>query len=79
MTAKMIRYDDDYEQKINALVESSNGHIELVNDPNLETDVYFYERKVYLEKSLKSIENKTMKMSSFNTSIDTLIKELENA
>jgi len=78
MTAKMIRFDDEYASKIEDLIDSSNGHIEVINDPNLELDPYFYERKASLDKTIESVDNGTMEMSDFNESIDKLIIQLEN-
>lgn len=48
MTAKMIRYDDEYQSKIDELILQSKGHIELIDDPKLKMDPYFYERQKQL-------------------------------
>ena len=50
MTARMIRYNESYKSKIDELVASSNGNIELIDDPNLKEDPFFYERKNILIK-----------------------------
>ena len=78
MTAKMIRYDDEYASQIEALVNSSGGHIEIVDDPNLALDPYFYERKASLDRTIEAVDNGTMKMHDFNESIDSLIAKLED-
>ena len=57
MTARMIRYDERYEDQINELVAKSNGEIEIIKDPNLEYDPYFYERKAHLDKVIEDIES----------------------
>ena len=62
MTAKMIRFDDEYEDKLNQFIEQNKGHIEIVEDENLKLDPFFYERKASLEKTLKAVEDGNMKM-----------------
>lgn len=64
MTARMIRYDESYSGLIDELVAKSDGHIELVDDPNLKLDPYFYERKASLEKTIKAIDDGTLEMLS---------------
>lgn len=73
----MIRYDESYSGLIDELVAKSDGHIEIVDDPNLKLDPYFYERKASLDKTIKAIDDGTMKMYDFNESIDNLIAKLE--
>ena len=77
MTARMIRYDEKYAKAIEDLVASSNGDIELVEDPNLKIDPFFYERKAHLDKTIEAVDNGTMKMYTFNDSMDELINKLE--
>lgn len=80
MTAKMIRYDDEYAPLLDELVAKSNGHIEVVNDPNLEYDPYFYERKDSLNKTIKAVDDGTMKMYNQEEWKDEMLqwdKELE--
>lgn len=78
MTAKMIRYDDEYVTQIEELVKASNGHIEIVEDPNLALDPYFYERREELHKLREDIKSGKEKMYDFEESMDELIKELES-
>ena len=73
MTARMIRFDEEYTKKLEEFIAASNGHIELIDDPNLIDDPYFYERKASLTNTIKSIDNGSMKTMDFNSSIDTLI------
>ncbi len=75
MTARMIRYDESYSGLIDELVAKGGGNIEIVDDPNLKLDPYFYERKASLDKTIKAIDDGTMKMYDFNESIDTLISQ----
>lgn len=77
MTARMVRIDDEYTAQFDEMVASLKEHIEVVNDPNLEYDPYFYERKASLDKTIEAIDNGTMKMNDFNESIDKLIAQLE--
>ena len=80
MTARMIRYDESYESKIDELIALSNGHIEFVDDPNLKIDPFFYERKKHLDKVLEEVENGTMKMYSqeeFDQEMDIFMDKLE--
>ncbi|MEA2017522.1 MAG: hypothetical protein U9N59_03655 [Campylobacterota bacterium] len=78
MTAKMIRFDDEYASKIEELVASSNGHIEVINDPMLQMDPYFYERKKQIAQTIEDIDSGKMKMYDFDESMDELISELES-
>jgi len=80
MTAKMIRFDDEYEDKLNQFIEQNKGHIQIVEDENLKLDPFFYERKASLEKTLKSVEDGTMKMYSqddFDVIMDSFMNDLE--
>ena len=80
MTARMIRYDESYSGLIDELVAKSNGHIEIVDDPNLKLDPYFYERKASLEKTIKAIDDGTMKMISqeeYDRDMDIFMTQLE--
>ena len=52
--------------------------IEVQNDPNLDKDPYYQERKIQLDKTIKSVDNGTIKMYDFNQSMDKLIAELES-
>ena len=85
MTAKMIRFDDEYEDKLNQFIEQNKGHIEIVEDENLKLDPFFYERKVSLEKTLKAVEDGSMNMYSqeefdeiMDEFMDVLEKKYEN-
>ena len=76
----MIRYDESYSGLIDELVAKSNGHIEIVDDPNLKLDPYFYERKASLEKTIKAIDDGTMKMISqeeYDRDMDIFMTQLE--
>ncbi len=64
MTARIIRYDESYSGLIDELVAKSNGHIKIVDDPNLKLDPYFYERKASLDRTIKAIDDGSMKMIS---------------
>ena len=74
MTARMIRFDDEYEDKLNQFIEQNKGHIEIVEDENLKLDPYFYERKASLEKTLKAVEDGSIKMYNH----DDFWNEIEN-
>jgi len=81
MTARMIRYDERYEDQINELVAKSNGEIEIIKDPNLEYDPYFYERKAHLDKVIETVDNGTMKMldqDEWDLEMKKLDEELDN-
>jgi hypothetical protein len=79
MTARMVRFDDEYANRFNEFIASTKGDITIVKDPNLEYDPYFYERKASLDKTIEAVDNGTMKMSDFNKSIDNLIEQLEKS
>ncbi len=69
----MIRFDESYTKKLEEFIVASNGHVELIDDPNLVDDPYFYERKESLTSTMESLDNGSMKKVDFNSSIDTLI------
>ena len=75
MTARMIRFDDEYTQKLEAFIASTNGHVELVSDENLLEDPYYYERKKSLTNTMDALSSGTMKKVDFNHSIDILISK----
>ncbi len=80
MTARMIRYDESYSGLIDELVAKGGGNIEIVDDPNLKLDPYFYERKASLDKTIKAIDDGTMKMiteEEYNREMDLFMAELE--
>ena len=80
MTAKMVRFDDNYATKFNEFIESTNGNVEIVKDPNLEYDPYFYERKASLDKTIEAVDNGTMKMynqEEYDLEMDKFMEELE--
>ena len=80
MTAKMLRFDDEYEAKLNQFISENKGHIEIVEDENLKLDPFFYERKESLEKTLKDVEDGSMKMynqEEFDHIMDNFMDELE--
>ena len=75
----MIHIDDDYLEKFEELVAATEGHIEIVKDPNLELDPYFYERKASLDRTMRAVEDGSMKVYSadeFEAEMDTFEKEL---
>jgi hypothetical protein len=77
MTARMVRINDGYITAFDEMVATFKENIEIVDDPNLKLDPYFYERKASLDKTIKAIDDRTMKMYDFNESIDNLIAKLE--
>ena len=80
MTAKMVRFDDNYASKFDDFIDSTNGDVQIVNDPNLEYDPFFYERKASLDKTIEAIDNCTMKMynqEEWKIEMDNFDKELE--
>lgn len=79
MTVKMVHIDDDYAEKFEEFINASNGHIEVIKDPNLEYDPYFYERKASLDATIKAVEDVTMKVydeDEFELEMDKIEQEL---
>ena len=64
MTAKMIRYDESLENELNEFISSNGDKIELVEDEKLKFDPYFYERQAHLQRTLKAVEDGSMKLIS---------------
>jgi len=80
MTARMVRFDDDYTSRFDEFIASTNGDVEIVKDPNLEYDPYFYERKASLDKTIEAVDNGTMKMynqEEYDIEMDKFMDELE--
>jgi len=80
MTARMVRINDDYIAQFDEMVATFEDNIEIVDDPNLKLDPYFYERKASLDKTIKTIDNGTMKMISqeeWDLEMEKLDRELE--
>lgn len=78
MTARMIRFDEKYAHLIDELEKC--GCIEIAKDEKLELDPYFYERKASLDKTLKAVEDGSMKLYSeeeWDEHMDELFLELE--
>ncbi len=73
MTARIVRINDGYITAFDEMVATFKENIEIVDDPNLKLDPYFYERKASLDKTIKAIDDGSMKMYDFNESIDNLI------
>ena len=82
MQTIQLQVKDGYTQNILDMLGSVKDimleNIEVKKDPNLEYDAYFYERKAHLDKTIKAVDNGTMKMYDFNESMDDLIAELES-
>ncbi|RLA84344.1 MAG: hypothetical protein DRG78_01640 [Epsilonproteobacteria bacterium] len=80
MTARMVRFDDNYTNKFDEFIASTNGNVEIVKDPNLEYDPFFYERKASLDRTIEAVDNGTMKMynqEEWKIEMDKFDKELE--
>lgn len=80
MTAKMVIIDDDYADKFEEFINSSNGHIEVIDDENLKKDSYFYKRKASLDRTIAAVDDCSMQMYSneeYDNEMDLFMKELE--
>ncbi|MDX9743349.1 MAG: hypothetical protein RBT59_05985 [Arcobacteraceae bacterium] len=80
MTARMVRINDNYIAKFDEMVATFEDNIEIVDDQNLKLDPYFYERKASLDKTIKAIDDGTMKMISqeeYDRDMDIFMAELE--
>ncbi|MEA2018026.1 MAG: hypothetical protein U9N59_06225 [Campylobacterota bacterium] len=49
-----------------------------IEDPMLQIDPYFYERKKHIAQTIEDIDSGKMKMYDFDESMDELISELES-
>ncbi len=82
MQTIQLQVKDGYTQNILDMLGSVKDimleKIEVKQDPNLEYDTYFYERKAELDKTIEAVDNGSMKMYDFNESMDELIAELES-
>ncbi|MEA2111870.1 MAG: hypothetical protein U9P71_07465 [Campylobacterota bacterium] len=76
-----LQVKDGYTQNVlgilNGIKDVMLEKIEVQNDPNLEHDPYFYERKAQLDETIEAVGDGTMKMYDFNESMDKLIGELK--
>ena len=64
MTARMVRINDGYITAFDEMVATFKENIEIVDDPNLKLDPYFYERKASLDKTIKAIDDGSITMLS---------------
>jgi hypothetical protein len=79
-----LQVKDGYTQNILDMLESVKGtmlqKIEVKKDPNLEYDPYFYERKAQLDKTIKAVDDGSMKMynqDEYDEEMDSFMKDLE--
>ena len=79
MTARLIRIDDEYTQKFNEFVDASNGHIEIIDDPKLTEDKFYYQRRKKLHQLHDDIQSGKVAMideERFEQEMDLFEKKL---
>lgn len=67
-----------YELSIEDRKELAKKLNENIQDPMLQIDPYFYERKKQIAKTIEDIDSGKIKMYDFDESMDELIAELES-
>ncbi len=67
-----------YELPLEERKELAKRLIENIDDPMLQMDPYFYERKEQLHQIRDDIRSGKIKMHDFDESMDELIEELES-
>lgn len=67
-----------YQLSIEEKKELAKKLNENIEDPMLQIDPYYYERKEHIAKTIKDIDSGKMKMYDFDDSMDELIQELES-
>lgn len=67
-----------YELPLEQRKELTNILNKSIEDPNLQIDPYFYERKKELNQLLKDVDSGKEPMYDFNESMDELIQELKS-
>ncbi len=84
MQTIQLQVKDGYTQNILDMLGSVKDimleKIEVKQDPNLEYDAYFYERKAHLDKTIEAVDNGTMKMydsQEWESEMLDLDKEIE--
>ncbi len=82
MQTIQFQVKDAYVQNVLNMLESMKGilleNIELKDKITPMDDPYFHQRKAELEKTIKAVNEGSMKMYDFDKSMDTLISKLEN-
>ena len=78
MQTLTVKVQDNFMQDFLTIIGQHKGKIHLEEDKNLKHDPYFYERQKDLQQTMDAIDNGTMPMHDFNSSMDDLISELEN-
>jgi len=79
MTARLIRIDDEYAQKFNEFVDASNGHIEIIDDPKLTEDQFYYQRQEKLHQLHDDIQSGKLEIideETFEKDMDVFEKKL---
>jgi len=67
-----------YELSIEDRKELTKKLTQNIEDPMLQMDPYYYERREHIAKTIEDIDSGKMKMYDFDESMDELIKELES-
>ena len=78
MQTLTIEVKDDFMAEFMKIIDNAKDNIIIKKDENLEIDPYFYERQKKLQKIRDDIKSGKMPTHDFETSMDNLIKELEN-
>ena len=72
-----LQVKDSFMNEVINFIENAKDNL-IIKDTKVEQDPYFYERQKELTKTLEDIENNTMPLYDFETSMDKLISELNN-
>jgi len=85
MQTIQLQVKDGYTQNILDMLGSVKDimleKIELQQDPNLEYDPYFYERKAHLDKTIAAVDDGSMKMydqDEYDQEMNLFMKDLES-
>ncbi len=73
-----VKIEDDLVAEVMTALEQFKDNIQITKDKNLEIDPYFYERRKKLQQIRDDIKSGKMPTYDFESSMDELIKELEN-
>jgi len=78
MQTLTIQVKDDFMAEFMKMIDTVKDNVVVQKDKNLEYDKNFYERQKKLQQIRDDIKTGKMPTHDFETSMDELIKELEN-
>jgi len=78
MQTLTVNIQDNFVQDFLTIIDHYKDKVSLEKNVNLEYDPYYYERQKDLQQTFEEISSGSMPTHNSESSMDELIKELEN-